>query len=376
MKINKKNQLPLCISPIGEGKCFFLTIILMVIFIQVHAQSTCTQNLRKAEKKFEGGQLTEVPEIVSYCLLNKEFSSEEMLKAYKLLTITYLYLDDSLNAEISFYNLLKEFPDFVLNESVEPAELVNLFHTYRTLPLYSFGLQAGTNFTLISPVSLYGIDNTGQRTENYQPLLGYHAGFRFEVPISKRIFITTGSSFNMLRYRNIRSLSTTSWKNENENDPSYNFAQVNFSENQSWINIPLTIGASLGNNQIKNYFYAGASTGYLIASKANISRSFSYASNSGSDIKGPDINVKELRYNLNFWGVLGAGLKIRSGLNQINIEAQYDIGFLNLVNASKRYSNSQLINRYGYLDNDIKLSFLTLKGSYMITRYKPKKIVK
>jgi hypothetical protein len=73
-------------------------------------------------------------------------------------------------------------------------------------------------------------------------------------------------------------------------------------------------------------------------------------------------------------GIIGAGLKIKSGLNFITTEVRYEAGFTNLANPLKRYSNSQLMNRYGYLDTDFRTSTICITGSYMITRYTPKKL--
>ncbi|MDQ3536505.1 MAG: PorT family protein [Bacteroidota bacterium] len=347
-------------------------MILVILYTNVCAQNNCTQSLKLAEKKLESGHLREVPDIVSDCLHKKLFSSEEMLKAYKLLTITYLYLDDSLNAENYFYKLLKGFPTFKINESVEPSELVNLYHTYRTLPLYSYGLQFGANISHVTPTVLYGIDNLSQRREDYQHQIGYSGGLRFEVPLTRRLFINTGPDFSVVKYKNIRSLSTSGL--QVENDINYNFNEVHFSENQSWLSLPLLIGTSIGRSHVEHYLYGGASAGYLISAKAMVSRKFTNSSNSANEIKGPDVNVKSLRTGFNFSGIIGTGLKIKTGLNQVNIEAQYDMGLTNIINGSRRYSSSQLINRYGYLDNDARLSLFTLKGSYMFIRYKPKKI--
>jgi len=373
MKHNFIRQLLKAFNIFRDIKMFPVFLMLMVMYIHGHAQNSCTQNIKVAEKKFEHGHLREVPELLSECMAKNQFTSEEMLKAYKLLTLTYLYLDDSLNAEISFYKLLKSFPDYQINESVEPAELVNLYRTYRTLPLYSFGFQAGSNLTNVVPTRLFGIDNLAQREEGYMPLLGYSAGLRFEVPLSKRIFVSTGAIYNLIRYRNIRSLSTTTLLFD---EGQKYFAEVHFSENQSWINIPLLLGASIGNSHVRHYLYGGASSGYLLSSKANVSRKSNFVSNTANEIKGPDINVRELRNHFNYWGIIGAGLRIKSGLNHINIEGQCNFGISNMVNPTKRYANSQLLNRYGYLDNDVRISFFTLKGSYMITRYKPKKVDK
>ncbi len=360
-------------------KLFSKIMVCMLVTVQVEAQSNCTQTLKLAEKKFETGHLRDVPDILTECMFKKQFTSEEILTAYKLLTLTYLYLDDSLNAEITFYKLLSEFPDYQLNESVEPAELVSLFRSYKTLPLFSIGIQAGTNISHVLTTMAHGIDNLSRRTEKYYSLPGYAAGISFSFPISKRMSINTGPNFNVVRYRNIRNLSSTNvqtqnFTNYNEIAENFNFAEVHFTENQSWIIFPLTLSTTVGKSQTQNYFFGGGSVGYLLTAKAKALRKNNYISSSGSDIKGPDVNVKGIRNDFNFWGIIGTGIRIKSGLNHINIEAEYNLGILNVVNASQRYSVPQLYNRYGYLDNDIKMGYFTIRGAYMISKYKPKKI--
>jgi hypothetical protein len=230
----------------------------------------------------------------------------------------------------------------------------------------------GLNFTHINILQKYGIDNTLNRSEVYQPLSGLNAGFKFDVPISKRIFISTGTNYSIHRYKNIRDLSTSSYASEN--NISYNFSIVNFTESQTRINVPLTISAFLGNKKFKHFIYGGASIGGLLFSKAEVNRRFSFPSMSQAQIKGPLVDVSGSRNFYNLSGIIGAGFKVKTGLNFFTTEIRYDLGLTNITNPEKRYSNSQLINRYGYLDNDLRSSTLSIIGSYMITRYKPKKI--
>lgn len=353
----------------------FIVIVSVFTFFQpVKAyEVNCSQNLRGAEKKFETGNLSEVPPLLEACL-KSGFSKEERITAYRLLVVTYLYLDDSVNAEINFLNLLRTSPDFKVSQATDPAELINLYQSYRTLPLFSYGFYGGMNVEKAIVLQNYGIDNSFEVSESYQLLPGFHGGFKLEVPLSTRIYISAEPNFKQMRYKYSRNLNTT--RIISEDVPSYNYSKVQFKENQSWVNLPLLFGTTIRSRKVEYFFTGGASVGYLLGSKAEVTRKLFLSSLRGNEISGPEISVTALRNKINYWAILGTGVKIKTGLNFIYLEARYNHGLFNLVNPDRRYSISNLWNNYGFLDNDMKLSSIELSGSYMITNYKHQKIVR
>src|SRR5688500_5368778 len=79
--------------------CYFMRRILLlcVVVLSVggyaHAQSTCAQTLRLAQSIYDQGRLHELPQLLDNCLKENQFNDEEKVNAYKLLTLTYIYLE-------------------------------------------------------------------------------------------------------------------------------------------------------------------------------------------------------------------------------------------------------------------------------------------
>ena len=84
----------------------FLAIILFFSFSQLAiAQNDCGESINLAQDAFDAGHIERIPSILHECI--NKFTPEQKVEAYRLLTITYLYMDDPFGAESSFLNLLK-----------------------------------------------------------------------------------------------------------------------------------------------------------------------------------------------------------------------------------------------------------------------------
>src|SRR5688572_15785653 len=90
------------ITPMNFIRSFFNTAaivaFLLLFSLSVKAQNTCSQTLIKAQFTYYEGRAEEVPLMLETCLTSG-FTPEEKLQAYRLLTLTYLYLNEPANAE-------------------------------------------------------------------------------------------------------------------------------------------------------------------------------------------------------------------------------------------------------------------------------------
>jgi len=112
-----------------------LTPILLVCFglafQQTMAQTTsCAQTIRLATSVYEQGRLHELPDLLKNCL-NSGFTQQERVTAYKLLTLSYIYLEEPEKADESMLKLLETNPYFEINAAVDPAEFIALYNTFR-----------------------------------------------------------------------------------------------------------------------------------------------------------------------------------------------------------------------------------------------------
>src|SRR6187402_851971 len=128
-------------------KKLLLVLILLVACIQfICAQTTTSpaQTLRLARATFEQGRLHELPRLLENL---QRFSQSEKVEAYKLLTQTYIYLEEPEKADEAMLNLLRTDHYFEVSEAVDPAEFVALYKTFRTTPTYRFGAKLGSNIS-------------------------------------------------------------------------------------------------------------------------------------------------------------------------------------------------------------------------------------
>jgi hypothetical protein len=69
----------------------------------------------------------------------------------------------------------------------------------------------------------------------------------------------------------------------------------------------------------------------------------------------------------------GIGSKFRIGSDFLIVEARYNRFILNSVNIENRYSNRELLYKYGYVDNDFRMDNFSLTIGFEKSFYKPRK---
>ena len=99
-------------------KHFLITILIFSSCIEVFAQTACTQTLRRARTVYDEGRVQEMESLLEGCIKNG-FTDEERTEAYRLLILSYLYLDEPDKADNAMLALLRDNPEFIINERVD-----------------------------------------------------------------------------------------------------------------------------------------------------------------------------------------------------------------------------------------------------------------
>src|SRR6187549_1035341 len=82
-------------------------IFLVLISLEGYSQLvSCSQTLRLARSTYEQGRLHEIPALLAKCLAGG-FSQQEKVEAYKLLCLSYIYLEEPQKADEAMLNLLR-----------------------------------------------------------------------------------------------------------------------------------------------------------------------------------------------------------------------------------------------------------------------------
>src|SRR5450755_433500 len=165
-------------------KILFLSVIVVFFAREVSAQITsCAQTLRLARSTYEQGRLHELPDLLKSCL-ESGFTTTEKVEAYKWLTLAYIYLEEPEKADEMMLNILQTDHYFEINESVDPAEFIALYNTFRTKEIYRLGLKLGAN---ASQPNLISSNNASTASSKYQYGFGFSGSIVGEIPFYKKL---------------------------------------------------------------------------------------------------------------------------------------------------------------------------------------------
>lgn len=114
------------------------------------------------------------------------------------------------------------------------------------------------------------------------------------------------------------------------------------------------------------YLLAGAGLGMLQTVNAHIERS-----GDGVRLLGPlDADRIAERTRIQYRGIAGAGVAYKIGHTVLSVEGRYEYAFTDHTLPDAPYTESELLTRYYYLDNDLRISNITVAmGIQYIIRY-------
>lgn len=339
-------------------KILLLTVVVLSAASYARAQSTCAQTLRLAQSIYDQGRLHELPQLLQKCLEENSFNTEEKVSAYKLLTLTYIYLEEPAKADEYMLALLRTDTEFKVNDAVDPAEFVALYNTFRTHPIYRLGGKMGavaTGPTVMS--SDYADDGTNKSSHNY----GFSGSVVAEIPL--------GGKFSKFALNPEINFQLLSFKGVNEQGDTARTTPA--TERQSWVSLPVSLQYAFYERPLTSYYISlGISADYLLSSKKTIISN----REGNSAIDQNSIVINEQRNKFNAAAIASAGLKRKIGKGFLTVELRYKMGLIPISDVADTYENSVLVFDYKYVDGIYKLNTLTLSAGYVMNRYNPKKL--
>ncbi|UII31544.1 PorT family protein [Fulvivirga ulvae] len=342
----------------------YLMCVLVATDQSIYGQS-CGETLNIARERFNSGHLYEIPAILKPCLDNG-FNKDQRIEAYWLLTRTYLFIDDPISAEDSYLKLLRQDPEYIIDPERDPIDVVYLSKKFKTTPIFVLYAKIGLNHSSVDVIHNYGVDNTLNSAESYKGKLGFQFGGGGEVNASDNISFGLELNFFQRSY----SYSNTLFNTDNQT----------FQENQTGIDIPLFLKYRWDFVKIRPYVYAGFGFSYLLSSKATV-KLIDRVGSGAEDlteipVTGPEVDLKSIRNNFNHFAHLGAGVNYRLGYNYLVVDIRYIAGMSNIINEEEQYSNSTLLYKYGFVDDDKRLNNFSLSVGFVKPLYKARKIKK
>lgn len=334
----------------------------------VFAQSTtpnCPQTLRLASSTYEQGRLHEVRGILDGCLKSGGFNDQEKEAAYKLLALSYLYLEEPEQADEAMLNLLRTNPYFEVKTASDPAEFIALYKTFRTRPIYRIGLNVGVNATQPNVIS-----NTST-IEDSKNEFRYKIGFQFaataDVPLSKKLTLNGGIGYQQKSFE-LTSTVETAATDQQGGDLIVN--ELIATQVQNWIAIPISVQYLLKEMKYNPYISAGISTDVRLNTEVTAERS--REGQTSIEPKAFDYNYQTKLVNVS--AIVAAGSKVRVGGGFIVIEAKYAYGLTGITKESTSYQDQEIFLTYGMPNTNIKLNTFSITASYVQNIFNPKKL--
>lgn len=347
---------------------FLPVIFFLLCSVSALAQTaTPAQTLRLARATYEQGRLHEIPSQLNEGVL-AAMNKQEKVEAYKILCLSYIYLEESGKADESMLNILRTDPYFEINEAVDPAEFVALYYTFRRNPIYRIGAKLGGNFSrpnVSESVSAVELD----KDSRYKPSFGLQFGVAAEFPIFEKL--TLHGELLYLQHRYQISEKVTRVEMETGETLVNEFTGI---ESQNWISLPISIEyAYLNTNskfhkKFRPYVAGGFVLEYLTGAKITADRERE------GEASIPESSIEIDREKLNLSLTLSTGIKIKMASGLFVADVRYVHGLTNVSSSETAFSNQKLLWEYGYADPIFKMSSFGVTLSYVQDIFKPKKL--
>jgi hypothetical protein len=343
--------------------CTFLFSLL--VSFAAHAQLTsCTQTLRLGRSIYDQGRLHEIPSLFEKCLVSG-FSKEEKVEAYKLLCLTYIYLEEPAKADDAMLNLLRTDNYFEVKPGSDPAEFIALYKTFRNWPIYRIGAKLGVNATQPNVVkSIPVASGEGTSSSKFNYTVAFQFGASADLPTN---FLSKGDvkpvtlHADLLYQQKKFDLTTTVDRGGFTNT-------LTDTETQSWIALPLSVQYLFWKKKFNPYISLGPSVDFLLNSKLSVNR---LRANTTS-VEERTVEVD--REKINISGVASVGSKFPMGGGFLVFEISYIHGFTTVNQEQNIFSNSGASLDYTYSDTVYKLSSVSVTAAYIFNKFNPKKL--
>lgn len=353
----------------------FISLFSSVVIAQeeVEAQedkSDCVIKLEQAQAKFDQGRIQDVEALITGCIAGTEFDKAEKTQALKLLTLTYLFLEEPELAEATMLHLLETSHEFTVSQAIDPSEFINLYNKYRHDPLYSIGFLVGG--VVASPIvtQLNSTQNLiSDVRQIYNPLFGIRGGFNGEYEFKDKFYASAGIYYTSIKFQKFHE-STLPLSNQST-DAGFTGEEVQVS-----IELPILLQYHLIETRIFTpYVSAGISPQFLISAEYP-GDALKNEIPGSAPVTSPSISLTNDRNRFNLYAVGVAGLKYKLGEGFLNLQLRYSFGIFQSSKESSALEpeDHNLLWDLSESSDGFRLQDLGVSIGYTIHRYKPKKL--
>ena len=353
------------------NRSLYLALTLSIVFSgSVFAQDgDCEQTLIQADNEFKEGRFYGIPSMLKSCL-DGGFSNEQKVRAYLILTQTYLILGDPIAADDSYLKLLSADPEYVANPARDPIDVYYLSKKFTTTPIFTPHIRLGLNTS--RPRGIQEITTSGTPLDHREL---YKVGFQLGV----------GVDWNLNNNWSICTEANIAYKAFGSESKGYSKNDIQgMQEKHTGFDIPFYVKYAVDSGKIRPFVYVGFAINLLTSAKVSLEFSDNTPSNNEVGIKQNSVtneNVYYKRSPVNQSLVFGGGVKYKLGKDFVYADLRYMAGLSNFTKPDKNYydqSNEfdQSITRYQFVSDFFGLDNLSLSFGYIHPIYDPRKKTK
>jgi hypothetical protein len=292
--------------------------VFFALFAQMAiGQDDCTIKLTQAQKLYEEGKIEKIPGLLSECLQNG-FNKENKVTALRLLTLVYLFDDNTEMAEKSLVEMLSYAPEYQVNPNVDPVEFIRLYGSFRTAPVFSLGAVINMHSTLIRLIQTYTTHDYNNANSKYNSGgMGLSFGLRAMYHISPKLHLTLEPMYS--------SYSFDFSKNVGD------FGKNEGTQSIKYFEIPLIVSYDFAKKGDFTFYGEGGFTyGQYLA--GSIDLVLNYTNPQDIDQSGSSLDAAPAMRTYNVSGNIGVGTKFHIPHGNIQVGIRYNIGLNNLTN--------------------------------------------
>lgn len=312
-------------------------------------------------------------------------------KAFILKAQSFIELEDYKNASTTLIKLLESNPIFTPTPNLYQEDFYTYFNSIRVKPIILVGVQMGMSYPIYFSTKSYSVYDS----------LDYSAAYKRNKDKGTKCY--AGGAFLQWNFYGNYALvgdfgySKTSFKRilkrEGIDNFELNYSEISYSNEYglalkkyfySLDQHPLLVllGGSRIGGGFGPYLSLGGHYSHLREAQGDVELNYLYTDRQShyteaKNLTRNNIDVKNMR-NSTRWGIdaaLGSSLNLKRGLFSFEVKYLYDI--TPYTNSNNRYSNSELLFNYYYIDNNVSISRLNVSISFApILKYSVKSKIK
>ena len=336
----------------------FLAVIVFFGFFQFAYGQDCSAVLDEAKAEFEDGHLEIISTILNDCLSGNDLNDDQKVDAYRLLTISNLYLDKHYEAEQSFMKLLEIDHEYRILPT-DPIELQYLSKKFITTPIFSFSGKLGANMSIVSVLHRNTVSAEADNNWKYTPKFGFNALVGMDLHFNKVVSLNIEAELSSRSYLYRDVL----------------FASEPQDITQTRINLqgslPVSLKFTYPGETYYPYVYGGYSPNYTFISQVDNKRLPEASENIDASSFSLLGKTKDFSHSL----IFGVGVKRRFKYNYVFADFRYRLGMTNMLDEANQYdiTNKNIlaeIFRDLQIGDDYKWHSFELTVGYTIPKYK------